>query len=288
MPQTSRRRANVITVLNLKGGVGKTHAVWLLSSVCQERSQRMLVLDTDQQGNFTSSFIAEPGERPGIERLFDPSSDQDAHPLIQRTAYAHIDLIPASAALAKYDLSHRQQWEQSDLQRSLVDPVAELRSQYDFIVFDCPPRLSVVSFAALCASDFVIIPLEAADWGAQGIIQVKAAIDIVRSRYNSKLHLLGYLVSRFRRARSFQQAYLRQLRTHFGPQTFDTVIPDLARFEQSVIRKIPIVKYAPSSEEATIARDFFDEVVARIEQVGRAGAGGSRSHVRQTADTATV
>ena len=85
---------------------------------------------------------------------------------------------------------------------SLIDAVSQLRPQYDYIVFDCPPRLSLVSFTALCASDAVIIPMEAADWGAQGIMQVTEAIHYVQKHYNSRLQLLGYLVSRFRRARA--------------------------------------------------------------------------------------
>ena len=108
---------------------------------------------------------------------------------------------------------------------SLGEGLRAIHDQYDYIVFDCPPRLSLVSFAALCASDFVVIPLEAADWGAQGIVQVTAAVDHVRDRYNPRLVLLGYLVSRFKRARAYQRSYLAKLREHFGLLAFDTVVP---------------------------------------------------------------
>jgi len=146
--------------------------------------------------------------------------------------------------------------------------VAELRGHYDFLIFDCPPRLSLVSFAALCASDGVIIPMEAADWGAQGIMQVTAAIEHVQERFNERLTLLGYLVSRFKRARQYQLSYLKQLRSHFGPLAFDTVIPDLAQFEKSVTDRIPITLHSPRSREAAIARAFFTEVEARSEGIG--------------------
>lgn len=258
--------AHVISVLNLKGGVGKTHAVWLLASVCQERSLRVLLVDTDTQGNLTNSFVAVPEKQPGVEALFHPGADQDIHAIIQRTAHSHIDILPSGPALAPYDLSDQKQWERSDLHLSLVDSVAQVRPHYDFIVFDCPPRLSLVSFAALCASDAVIIPMEAADWGAQGIVHVTAAIQYVQRHYNSRLQLLGYLVSRFRRARAYQQSYLKQLRTHFGHLAFDTFIPDLAQFEKSVTDRIPITLHAPRSQEADIARAFFDEVSRRSQE----------------------
>jgi chromosome partitioning protein len=274
-----QHRATSITVLNLKGGVGKTHAVWLFAAVCQERRSRVLVIDLDPQANLTGSFVA-PGEtQPGVEVLVNPAADHDPHALVRRTAFDHIDIIPAGPALARYDLADQQEWERADLHLSLVDAVASLRPHYDFIVFDCPPRLSLLSFAALCAADGVLIPLEAADWGAQGIVKVAAAIEYVQRRFNADLMLLGYLVSRFKKARAYQRGYISQLRKHFGHHAFDTVIPDLARFEKSVTDRVPITLFAPGSVEAGIARRFFAEVRRRAERVRRSGSASGRSDI---------
>ena len=286
MDQSPRPPAKVITVINLKGGVGKTHTSWLLASVCQERSLRVLVVDTDTQANLTNSFLPERDGLPSIEALFNPASDTPAHTLIRRTRFSHIDILPASQALAHFDVTDARQWERTDLHLSLRDSMTAVRPDYDYIVFDCPPRLSVVSYAALCASDYVIIPLEAADWGAQGIVQVTAAIEQVKATYHPGLRLLGYLVSRFKRARSYQQSYLSQLREHFGALAFDTVIPDLAQFEKSVTDSIPITLHSPSSEEAGIARTFADEVNRRIEGVTSRGAPGREEDVRGGAQAA--
>jgi cellulose biosynthesis protein BcsQ len=179
--------ANVITVLSLKGGVGKTHAVWLLSSVSQEREHRILVIDTDMQVNFTRRFLAESGGCPGVEILFHPGAESDPTTLVRRTPYPHIDIIPATAALAQFDVAKQIDWERADLHLALVDPIDQLRSQYDYIVLDCPPRLSLVSFAALCASDHLIIPMEAADWGARGIVQITSAMTYAQSQFKRKL-----------------------------------------------------------------------------------------------------
>ena len=256
--------ASVTTILNLKGGVGKTHTAWLLASVCHEQNRRVLLIDTDAQGNLSNSFVRDVSREPGVERLLDPSIDADIHALIHRTAFPAIDIIPASPAIAPFDLSDQRVWERADLHRSFVDPISAVRSQYDFIVFDCPPRLSLASFAALVASDHVIVPLEAADWGAQGITQVTEAVDYVRKRFNPDLRLLGYLVSRFKPRRTYQATYLAALRKHFGPSVFDTVIPDLAGFERSVTDAIPITQHSPRSNSAATAREFFREVRLRI------------------------
>ena len=286
MQRYSSKIAPAITILNLKGGVGKTHASWLIAGVCQELRRRALLLDSDAQGNLTDSFVPESNRLPGIEAFFDPAQEVEPGGLIRKTAFSHIDLVPAGMRLARFDVADRTGWEASDLHLSLVEPVAALRGEYEFIVFDCPPRLSVVSYAALCASDYVIVPLEAADWGAQGIVQVTAAIREVQRRYNPRLKLLGYLVSRFKRARAYQKSYLAELRRHFGELAFDTVIPDLAKFEQSVTDRIPITLHSPSSEEAGIARAFFGEVEQRIERFGDRRAVGRTKNIRRRASAA--
>ena len=268
------KTASVLTVLNLKGGVGKTHATWIFSAVAEELGMRILLIDTDPQGNLSNSFVRDRGDSPGVAQLLDPSQEPDAMGLVRRTAYPNIDIIPSSPLIAQFDEANQKVWEAADLQFSFCDPIAELRPLYDFIVFDCPPRLSLASFAALCASDGVIVPLEAADWGAQGIMQVTEAIEYVRDRFNNRLHLLGYLVSRFKPPRTYQQTYLSSLREHFGETVFDVVIPDRSDYERSVTDAVPITRHAPKSLAAKIARQFFGEVCERLEKVSGVAQGG--------------
>jgi len=286
MPDTVPRAAKVITIINLKGGVGKTHLTWVLAGVSQDQQQRTLLIDTDTQANLSNSFIEPDDDKPGIEQLFDPAADRHVLSLVRQTAFDHLDIIPANNRLTQFDLADRAQWEETDRHLALVDPLAELRLAYDLILIDCPPRLSVVSYAALCAADFVMVPLEAADWGAQGVMAVTAAVDEVRRKYNARLTLLGYVVSRFKKARSYQQAYLKQLRQHFGPLAFDTVLPDRALFEAAVVDRIPLPQYAPRSSEAGIARALYQEVQHRIVQASGARVTRSRAGVHRTAKVA--
>lgn len=97
-------------------------------------------------------------------------------------------------------------------------------------------------------------------------MQVTEAVEYVQRHYNASLRLLGYLVSRAKLGRSFQQSYIRQLRAHFGPLAFDTILKDLAPFERAVTERIPITEYDPLSGAAGIARRLFDEVERRIAQ----------------------
>ena len=269
MKDNQQPRATVITSLNLKGGVGKTHLCWLIAGVCQEQHKRCLVLDLDKQGNISTTLLgAEAAMKMGCEAFFNASIDPVISDLIQQSPLTGIDCIPGSFRLEQYNDTSPGNWEGTGLERSLVDPISDVSKFYDFILLDCPADISLITYAALCASDFLMIPLETAQWGALGTQHVMTAFEHVRSSNNPNLSLLGFVASRFKKGRKYQKQYLAELREHFGSDAFETVIPDLAPFEQSVNDCLPIVIHSPTSHAANIARDFFAEVQQRSQRNG--------------------
>ena len=267
----------MITSLNLKGGVGKTHLCWLIAGVCQERGKRCLILDLDKQGNISTTLLGSDRTGQGTDGFFNPAVEPAIGRMIQKSAFEHIDCIPGDFSIEQFNVTDPKEWEGTGLHLSLIDPLQEAARYYDYILLDCPADISLITYAALCASDFLIVPLEAADWGALGTQHVRQAYDHVRSSFNTQLELLGYVASRFKKLRKYQRSYLGELREHFGAGAFDAVIPDLAPFEQSVTDRIPIVLHSPSSHASTIARSFFDELEARIEKLRVSPSGGSSS-----------
>ena len=115
----------------------------------------------------------------------------------------------------------------------------------------------------------MIIPLEAARWGALGTQHIVAAMESIQNRFNSRLQLLGYVVSRFKARRAYQQTYLTELRKHFGDDAFEAVIPDLAAFEKAVTDRVPLTLHSPTSHAARIAHQFFDEFETRCQRLSR-------------------
>ena len=268
MNQDEQRGAKIITSLNLKGGVGKTHLCWLIAGVCQEQKRRCLVVDLDKQGNISSTLLGpDAADLPGAETFFNPAIDPRIGSVIAKSSLSCIDCIPSSFRLEQFNNTSPSDWEGTGLERSLVDPLNEVRGFYDYILLDCPADISLITYAALCASDSLMIPLETAQWGALGTQHVSTAFNHVRKIHNLQLQLLGYVASRHKRGRKYQKQYLSELREHFGDDAFETVIPDLAPFEQSVNDRIPIVLHSPSSHAANIARDFFREVETRSQRL---------------------
>ena len=264
---TRSTSAKIITSLNLKGGVGKTHLCWLIAGVCQERGKRCLVLDLDKQGNISTTLLGEGADKMiGTESFFNPTIDPDIVTLIQKSHLSFVDCIPGSFELEQYNKTSPGDWEGSGLENSLADPLRSIARFYDYILLDCPADISLITYAALCASDFLMIPLETAQWGALGTQHVMTAFRHVQQFKNASLQLAGFVASRFKRGRKYQTQYLRELRLHFGNEAFETVIPDLAPFEQSVTDRIPIVLHSPKSHAATIARNFFDELETRTQK----------------------
>jgi len=228
--------AKAITVINLKGGVGKTHTAWLLTCVCAERGTRLLAIDCDTQANLSRSLLEDRDIAPGLEVLFHPAADTDPTKLIRPSRFPSVDILPARPSLARFDVADQATWEKSDLHLSFVDLVAELRGQYDYLVFDCPPRLSLVSFASLCASDYVVtaripgFPIPAGSGGSADLSREAAGT-------------LWYTGLRHGHSGSCP---VRTVRHQWSPHTL----------------------YAPTSLEADIARQLFAELEQHI---GRAG-----------------
>ena len=262
-------RARVITVLNRKGGVGKTHLCWLIASVAAEQKKRTLIVDLDPQGNISTSLLSRGFEGNGVEELFRPETEIEAQTLIRPSSYPHIDILPSTPRLEAVNVSNPAEWESSGLELTLAEALSPIAADYDYIILDCPPSLALTSVAALSAAAFVLVPLEAAHWGALGTQHIVAAVDHVQERSNSELELLGYVNSRYKVRRSYQQSHLHQLQAHFGNDAFQTVIPDLATFEKSVTDKVPICIHSRSSHAARIAREFFAELETRCDRIER-------------------
>jgi chromosome partitioning protein len=258
---------SVLTVLNQKGGVGKTSTCHHLSGTLALLGRRVLLVDNDPQASLTQGFFG-----PIVARGLDPAATiaavlagelPDPSRLIRPTGIAGVDLLPASGPAASYNVPdpHLVEW---DAQVTLREFLAELRDAYDLILIDCPPNLHLCSWAALVASDYVLVPLQPEDYGAQGIADVQASIARVQSGPNPGLKLLGFLITMRSPRRTVHQLFEENLRSLYGEAVFRAAVPAAPEFPEAIMKRMPIAAYKPKGAPAKAIRALAGELLERL------------------------
>ena len=136
-------------------------------------------------------------------------------------------------------------------------------------MIDCPPNLHLCSWAALVASDFLIVPLQPEDYGAQGIADVQESVEMVISGPNPSLALLGYLITMAAPRKTIHQLYEERLRALYGADVFAAKVPEAVDYVEAIARRVPIAQYKPKGAPAKAIRAVADEILARLDAAGR-------------------
>ena len=262
----------VISLTNQKGGVGKTSTTYhLAGTLALKMERRVLLLDMDPQASLTQAFIGPDAMRAlsageSIAALFGGDHDPSPARLIRSTGFEGIDLVPGSIHLTRFNVPEPERADPDD-QRALADFIAQVRDDFDFILIDVPPNLHLCSWAALVASDYVVLPLQAEDFGSQGISAVLDSIDMVQERANPHLQLLGYLISMFNSRLAVHKTYEESLRTLYGAGVFETVIPLAADMKEAVALRLPIASHKPRGASAKAMTALAEEIINRVASI---------------------
>ena len=260
----------VVTILNQKGGVGKSSTTHHLSGTLAGMGRRVLLLDVDPQASLTQGFWG-----PVATRQLDPSATiasvlggDRPHParVIHPTGLAGVDLVPGSRTATSFNTPdpHLADPEAQGCLREFLD---EARDEYDVVLADCPPNLHLCSWAALAASDFLVVPLQPEDYGAQGIADVLESLDRVR-RAGYPVLLLGYLITMVSPRRILHQVYEEQLRGLYGDLVFTARIPEAPDFPEAISRRQTIAQYKPRGAPAKAIKALAEELLSRMNVAG--------------------
>jgi chromosome partitioning protein len=258
----------VISLLNKKGGVGKTSSCHHLSGSFARSGRSVLLIDMDPQASLTQGFFgSEVGtslpKAATVAGLFDESLFVDPRALVRPTAFDRISIVPGGDHLTRYNLPDPDR--SGDGQLVLRDFIAEAGAGFDLVLIDCPPNLQACSWAALVASDAVVVPLQAEDYGAQGIASVQAAVKAVQAGANSGLRLMGYLITMYQKRLGVHLAYEAMLRQLYGDDVFKVTVPLATPYKEAIIKRMPIGHYKPRVQAAKVMDELAAEVTARAE-----------------------
>jgi chromosome partitioning protein len=194
--------------------------------------------------------------------LYDDALAPIPEALIRPTGIEGVAIVPGSRHLTPFNMLPPDRWR--DPERGIREFLAEVAGDFDLTLIDCPPNLHLCSWAALVASDFLIVPLSPEDYGAQGIADVQEAVSLVQAGPNPALRLLGYLVTMHDKRLGIHLAYEALLRELYGADVFAAPFPLAKDFKEAVAARLPISHYKPKSAAAKATKTVADEVLGRI------------------------
>ena len=235
-------KARVIAVANQKGGVGKTTTAVNLAAALAHTAARVMLVDLDPQGNATMGSGIDKRELSAstCEMLLDEATLAD---ILQRSP-ENFDLLPGNSDLTAAEI---RLMDEPEREQRLKRALAPVRNNYDYILIDCPPSLSLLTLNALAAADSVLVPMQCEYFALEGLTSLLQTIDALKKRLNPTLAVEGILRTMYDVRNNLANAVSADLQSHFGEQVFRTIVPRNVRLAEAPSHGQSIIAYDRAS-----------------------------------------
>ncbi len=249
--------ATILSIVNQKGGVGKTTTGVNLTAALTERKKKILLCDFDPQANATSGMGVDK------DRIHSSTYDIVINGADAKKAVIHTDfgdLLPSSASLSGAGVELVSIDEREKQLKKALDP---LRRDYDYILIDCPPSLELLTLNALCAAERILIPVQCEYYALEGLRDLMSTLRAVKRRLNPALDVFGVLLTMYDGRTNLSAQVAEEVRRFFPGKVFTAVIPRNVRLSEAPSHGLPVLNYDKFSRGAEAYRNLAAEIIKK-------------------------
>lgn len=247
-------KCQIIAIANQKGGVGKTTTTVNLSTILAKKGKKVLLIDTDPQGNATSGLgVDKDSELSTYDLLV---ADTPATDIIQDTAVKNLKICPSNINLAGAEVQLVSMMSREQRMKEKLDVIKE---NFDYILIDCPPSLGLITLNAFTASDSVLIPVQCEYYALEGLGQLLSTIELVKKHLNKSLYIEGALLTMYDIRTNLSNQVVKEVKRYFENKVYKNVIPRNVKVSEAPSYGMPISIYDPHSKGAKSYEKFTKE-----------------------------